>query len=82
MTQKVLITGATGLLGRQVVKAFQRKDWEVISTGFTRASSSILKLDLNSKSSIADILSSTKYASLPSISFINDILSNPLAGHK
>ncbi|KAI2622118.1 NAD(P)-binding protein [Hypomontagnella submonticulosa] len=42
-----LVTGATGLLGRQVVRAFERADWSVKGTGYSRADgSSILKVDL------------------------------------
>ncbi|KAF2964461.1 hypothetical protein GQX73_g9118 [Xylaria multiplex] len=43
----VLVTGATGLLGRQVVRAFERGDWSVKGTGHSRADgSTILKVDL------------------------------------
>jgi len=56
-----LITGATGLLGRQVVKAFQRKGWDVVGTGFTRASPpTILKLDLGSEAEVAKVLGEVK----------------------
>jgi len=33
--KKVVVTGATGLLGRQVIKLFSDADWEVIGTGTT-----------------------------------------------
>ncbi|KAI9055138.1 hypothetical protein LZ554_000102 [Drepanopeziza brunnea f. sp. 'monogermtubi'] len=53
MTRKALITGATGLLGRQVVKAFERGGWDVKGTGFTRANPpTILKLDLGSEADV------------------------------
>jgi S-adenosylmethionine synthetase len=56
-----LITGATGLLGRQVTKAFTRAGWKVTGTGYTRASPpSILKLDLNSTSEIEKVLEEVK----------------------
>ncbi|KAI0552088.1 NAD(P)-binding protein [Xylaria curta] len=46
-TKKALVTGATGFLGRQVVKAFERADWTVKGTGHSRADgSTILKVDL------------------------------------
>ncbi|KAI0443958.1 methionine adenosyltransferase 2 subunit beta [Xylaria telfairii] len=46
-TKKALVTGATGLLGRQVVTAFERADWNVKGTGHSRADgSTILKVDL------------------------------------
>jgi S-adenosylmethionine synthetase len=64
MAKKVLVTGATGLLGRQVVKAFQRTSWDAIGTGFTRASPpSILKLDLGSEADVAGVLEHIKYSS-------------------
>ena len=56
-----LVIGATGFLGRQVVKAFERKGWKVTGTGYTRASPpSILKLDLNSTSEIEKVLEDVK----------------------
>lgn len=60
MTQTAIITGATGLLGRQVLKAFQRANWNAIGTGFTRAQSPIEKLDLNNPAEISQLLDSAK----------------------
>jgi S-adenosylmethionine synthetase len=60
MTKTALVTGATGLLGRQVVKAFQRQSWEVVGTGFTRAKAGILKLDLGSHEQVAKTLEEVK----------------------
>ncbi|KAH6652176.1 hypothetical protein BKA67DRAFT_660938 [Truncatella angustata] len=57
----VLVTGATGLLGRQVVRAFERKDWTVKGTGFSRADgTSILKIDLGSASDIEKTLETVR----------------------
>jgi len=53
MAKTALITGATGLLGRQVVKAFERHDWAVVGTGFARANPpATRKLDLGSEADI------------------------------
>ncbi|KAK7510372.1 uncharacterized protein IWZ02DRAFT_457091 [Phyllosticta citriasiana] len=41
-----LITGGTGLLGRQVVREFESRGWKAVGTGLTRADASTLKLDL------------------------------------
>jgi S-adenosylmethionine synthetase len=60
MAKKVLVTGATGLLGRQVVKAFQRADWETVGIGFTRTPPEFLKVDLTSEDEIAKALDSIK----------------------
>jgi NAD(P)-dependent dehydrogenase (short-subunit alcohol dehydrogenase family) len=62
MAKTALITGATGLLGRQVVKAFTRAGWEVKGTGYTRASPpTILKLDLGSEADVAKTLEDVKW---------------------
>ncbi|KAI1635296.1 hypothetical protein F4809DRAFT_460463 [Biscogniauxia mediterranea] len=57
----VLVTGATGLLGRQVVRAFERKDWTVKGTGLSRADGSIvLKVDLGKESELETCLDNVK----------------------
>ncbi|KAI1847220.1 hypothetical protein JX266_006760 [Neoarthrinium moseri] len=57
----VLVTGATGLLGRQVVRAFERKDWTVKGTGFSRADGiSVLKVDLGSAAEVEKTLDTVK----------------------
>lgn len=57
----VLVTGATGLLGRQVVRAFERKDWTVKGTGYSRADGvSILKVDFSIEAEIEKVLETTK----------------------
>ncbi|KAH8591020.1 putative methionine adenosyltransferase 2 subunit beta [Bisporella sp. PMI_857] len=61
MARTALITGATGLLGRQVVKAFESAGWTVVGTGFTRAKPpSILRLDLGSPADVAKALDEIK----------------------
>jgi len=61
MAKTVLITGATGLLGRQVVQAFELAGWKVVGTGFTRAKPpSILKLDLADEAEVAKVIADVK----------------------
>lgn len=61
MPKSVLVTGATGLLGRQVVKAFEREGWTVTGTGYTRAKPpSVLKVDLRSQAEITKVLDEVK----------------------
>ncbi|EHK99515.1 NAD(P)-binding Rossmann-fold containing protein [Glarea lozoyensis ATCC 20868] len=61
MARTALITGATGLLGRQVVKAFERAEWDVKGTGLTRAKPpTILKLDLGSEADVAKTIEDIK----------------------
>ena len=56
MSHTVLVTGATGLLGRQVVAAFQEAGWNTVGTGFSRSDTTIRKLDLADSSAISDLL--------------------------
>ena len=57
-----LVTGATGLLGRQVLRAFVRRDWTAKGTGFSRADGvSILKVDLASSPDVEKALDAVRY---------------------
>lgn len=59
----VLVTGATGLLGRQVLKGFAKRDWTTKGTGYSRADgASILKVDMVSPAEVAEALDTVKYA--------------------
>lgn len=63
--KKVLVTGATGLLGRQVLKVFGHKDWEAKGTGFSRADGAdILKVDLKSNAEVAKTLETVEWVTL------------------
>ncbi|KAI1762722.1 NAD(P)-binding protein [Hypoxylon sp. FL1150] len=56
-----LVTGATGLLGRQVVRAFERGNWNVKGTGYSRADGvSVLKVDLVNADEVATTLANVK----------------------
>lgn len=60
-SKTALVTGATGLLGRQVVKAFASRDWTVKGTGFSRADgTSVLKVDLSDPVQIERVLDEHK----------------------
>ena len=61
MTDHVaLVTGATGLLGRQIIKAFNQAGWKTVGTGFTRADPpTILKANLEDQTAIEDVLDKT-----------------------
>jgi S-adenosylmethionine synthetase len=61
MAKTALVTGATGLLGRQVFKAFQQRDWITVGTGLTRASPpSVLKVDVSNEAEVAKVLSDVR----------------------
>ncbi|RKF53232.1 Methionine adenosyltransferase 2 subunit beta [Erysiphe neolycopersici] len=60
MKKKVLITGATGFLGRQMIKSFERADWEVTGAGLSRAISPIIKLDLTDNDEVTEVITKIK----------------------
>lgn len=59
-TPKVLVTGATGLLGRAVCKEFQNNSWAVLGIGFRRARSGILRCDLTDEDAVRGLLQDYK----------------------
>lgn len=54
---KIMVTGATGLLGRAVVKQLELTGHEVVATGFSRANDSVHRLDLTHPHAVADFVS-------------------------
>ena len=59
--RKVFITGASGLLGRALVREFQAKPgFEVLATAFNRVSAGLIKLDLLDFGSVAEFLGTHK----------------------
>ena len=56
-----LVTGATGLLGRQVTRAFEDADWQTTGTGFSRATSKIRKVDIQDDEAVTQIFEEVKY---------------------
>lgn len=64
--KNVLVTGATGLLGRQVVKAFSKNDWNATGIGFSRADgTTVLKVNLASTAEVEKALETVKSRSTP-----------------
>eukprot|EP00066_Takifugu_rubripes_P006243 XP_003970887.2 PREDICTED: methionine adenosyltransferase 2 subunit beta isoform X1 [Takifugu rubripes] len=57
---KVLVTGATGLLGRAVCREFQNNSWAVLGIGFRRARSGILRCDLTDEEAVRGLLQDYK----------------------
>lgn len=55
-----LVTGATGLLGRQVFKAFEDAGWETTATGFNRASSAVRKVDIRDGEAVTQLFEEVK----------------------
>ena len=57
----VLVTGASGLLGRSIMKAFQATDtFKVVGTAFSRAKEGLVKLDLTKPEEIVKMISDIK----------------------
>lgn len=63
MSKAALVTGATGLLGRQLIRAFEYpgRDWTVKGTGLSRADGvSVLRVDLEKQAEVEAALDSVK----------------------
>lgn len=62
MSSTVLVTGASGLLGRAVFNTFQHSGVLVVGQGFSRAAPpTILKADLEKSEDIKTLLEEVKY---------------------
>lgn len=62
-SRAALVTGATGLLGRQVIRAFEYpgRDWSVKGTGLSRADGvQVLRVDLGVQAEVEAALDSVK----------------------
>lgn len=61
MSTTILVTGATGLLGRQVFNTFQHSGCLTVGQGFSRATPpTILKADLEKPEEIKALLDDVK----------------------
>ncbi|RMZ92441.1 hypothetical protein DV736_g339, partial [Chaetothyriales sp. CBS 134916] len=61
MAPKALITGATGLLGREVLKAFEAAGYDVVGTGFSRASPpKIVRVDIQDADEVSRLFNEVK----------------------
>lgn len=62
MPQKAVITGASGLLGRQILQAFGEAGWDVVGLGLSRPNPpSIRKLDLSDGPAVLTLLDEERY---------------------
>ena len=62
MKKRVLITGASGLLGRAIVKEFTQSEngWEVLGLAYSRAKGALRKVDLKSKDEVDSVVGEFK----------------------
>lgn len=57
VNKTVLVTGASGLLGRAILKSFELNGWTAIGTGLTRSSPPrIRKLDVTDFKALEDLV--------------------------
>ena len=60
-TKTILVTGATGFLGREVLQTFSSYGWRTVGTGLSRARPpSILKVDLSDDEVVQSLLEQSK----------------------
>lgn len=61
MVKKVIITGATGLLGRAVFNRFkQNNTWDTLGFGFSRIRDGMKRVDLTNKQMTNDAINEFK----------------------
>lgn len=78
MSLNVLVTGASGLLGRQVFNTFKHSGCLTVGQGFTRATPpTILKADLEKSEDVKTILDEAKWVIIDNWQL--DICSNSVA---
>ena len=56
MKKRALVTGASGLLGRAILKEFKENDWEVLGLAFSRSGPRLRKVDLRNKEEIDAVM--------------------------
>lgn len=56
MVNKVLVTGASGLLGREVLQSFTRAGWNVLGLAYSRAREGLKKVDLCDPKQVENVL--------------------------
>lgn len=58
--KRILVTGASGMLGRAVIKEFNSKTpWTVLGQAFSRSGDSLIKTDLTQPEEVAALIDST-----------------------
>ncbi|XP_032781503.2 methionine adenosyltransferase 2 subunit beta isoform X1 [Daphnia magna] len=55
-SKRVVVTGASGLLGRAVLAAFQQSKWTVMGTAFSRTGTNLVRIDICNKEKTEEII--------------------------
>ena len=58
--KRVVVTGASGLLGRQIFKEFDTKGWNATGLAFSRCRRPLRKVDLRDRHDVANALDEAK----------------------
>ena len=70
MNKTVLLTGATGLLGRAIRTEFASDNtWNCIATGYSRSTGDVKKINLRDENEIASVLKDSKVSFTVAIHF-------------
>lgn len=56
MSSRAIVTGASGLLGREVLKCFALGKWEVLGLAYSRARNNLQKVDLCDPAQVEEVL--------------------------
>ncbi|XP_045606288.1 methionine adenosyltransferase 2 subunit beta [Procambarus clarkii] len=57
---RILVTGASGLLGRAVVRALKEKEWDVVGIAFSRVGPELIKCDLTNPEAVSTLINKEK----------------------
>lgn len=61
MAKRVLITGASGLLGRAIYREFLKDNsWETLGLAFSRVKENLKKVDITDENQVKDVISTFK----------------------
>lgn len=62
MAKRVLVTGASGLLGREILRCFEAEKWEVLGLAYSRAKGGLRRVDLSDGAQVEGVLEEFKPA--------------------
>ena len=57
---RILITGASGLLGREIVKTFKANDWNILGLAYSRVTDELMKVDIKNATDVQRVFNDFK----------------------